>query len=144
MCLITQQKKPTLVKKDKIVFKLLRQDLKPIMQSFKPPYILGELNHVDMKSSDDTDAFDTKETNSIRELGFNRRRRIESQPDWTIIGQGFHASLTKKRLLEIPRFYTQGYIIVRCMIPKGSKMYKSATGLTVSNQLIVQKVVNQL
>jgi hypothetical protein len=53
------------------------------------------------------------------------------------IGEGFHAALTKKRL-SIKKI---GKKIFQCKIPKGSRYYTDATGLIVSNQIIIEKML---
>jgi len=52
------------------------------------------------------------------------------------VDEGFHSMKTLDRMP-----YTRGHLVVKCTIPKGSEYYKDQTGLIVSNQIVINEVI---
>ena len=135
MCLITEQKKPKIAENDMIVYKVLKASLYTPYQSFR--YELGELYETTIKNSTEWTAFDLKDAEWLN----------DHYPKWKdgdfcaitelkCIGQGFHSTLEPERLFNVAHYEGEIY---ECTIPKGSEYYVNATGMCVSNQIIVNR-----
>ena len=135
MCLLTYQKEPIILKEDKVVWKLLKEDLSASHTNFQ--YELGVLNKQDIKFTTATIRFD-KEQVIYQDI---YRKLL---PNVISIGEGFHS------------FYSEGYIDIiltrhaeyygwckfKAIIPAGSEYYEDETGLCVSNQIIIVEKVD--
>lgn len=54
------------------------------------------------------------------------------------VDQGFHSALTKERIdLKL----SDKRVVCECTIPKGSSYYTNISGLAVSNQIIINKIL---
>ena len=130
MCLITEQTKPEILKKDLIVYKLLypnhlsyfrkffwekgkmkRQKMDPKIINTLLPFFLGAYNFCD----------------NISQRMYERLGRL------TCITYGFHAFVTKKRAGML---YTYGTEIHKFLIPAGAQVFRDKTGLIVSNKMM--------
>jgi hypothetical protein len=132
MCLITTQKRAKTADKDMTVYKCLvpsGDKLKAVYRYFFYEY--GVLYTTKIKKGNDWCCFDDKDRTWLDEnfpLWQNGKKT-----DLISLGEGFHSAKTRKRLKD------NGEDIFRCTIPAGSKYYEDATGLIISNQLIVHK-----
>ncbi len=140
MCLVTEQKKPKKLKKDLIVYKCIditeKGQLKSAMQEFW--YELNVLYKVKITSSCVFGCF-ADGTASRKYDPSNKSSDIlrEELKHLNHITEGFHSMESVKRTKRVwPRTK-----IFECLIPKGSEIYKDATGLIVSNQIIIVKQV---
>lgn len=129
MCLLTRQKKPIILKEDKIVYKLLRASRTAIYQDFS--YDLNKLYKTDICESSDISAYDEI---AMKRYKFNF---YGLKPGVISISEGFHAFTSIERIKKnfVP------YSIFKCTIPAGSEFYKDATGLCVSNQIIINELI---
>jgi len=137
MCLITDIKTEFIAEEDMTVYKMLRETENPsivssIFQSFY--YDLDRLYTTEIKKSKDFCPYDEKDVEYLKS---------KYSFDWTLsinelmsIGQGFHSALDKKRFMD------DSHPVFECTIPKGSIFYKNATGLIVSNQIIIKCLAN--
>jgi len=67
----------------------------------------------------------------------------EIDDDYLIsISRGLHTASTFQRAKEVVNFEYEKCSIVECTIPKGAEYYKDQTGLLVSNQLRVDRIIN--
>jgi hypothetical protein len=140
MCLITTQKKPSTAEEDIIVFKsLIKTNDKTATIPFqKYNYELGTLYKTKIKGSNAWLASDRIDADWLN----------THHPDWhygtdelICLGEGYHATLTKQRAYILLNF-ADSYLY-QCTIPKGSKYYKDATGLIVSNQIIINQIIEK-
>lgn len=135
MCLITNQQEPKIAQEDITVYKNLFK-IGNVFQSIfnKFEWKLGELYRTKIEESPDWCSYDDTDNNYLNANynGWTRR----SHEELKCFGSGFH-SAKKGRL----RTYGSE-ILVECTIPKGSEYYEDFTGLYVSNQIIINKVVS--
>jgi len=138
MCLITTQKKPKKARKDMLVYKALRECSETIASSVYEchKYILGELYTVQIQQDNDWTAADQDDQAWLTRNYPNWNHGTETE--LICIGAGYHASTTPKR---IQKWFTEP--IYECTIPKGSEYYEDATGLIVSNQIIINKKISE-
>ena len=143
MCLITTQSVPTILKKDKIVYKLLCDDYR---SKFYKDYLYVPriLNTTEIKIAQDGDkwAFDKISSNHY----FDNDNEYNFQ-DLRFYGQGFHSINSLERYFNYIKNHPQSNdkILVKCIIPKGSEIYEDETGLLVSNKIIVtDNVLNNI
>lgn len=136
MCLITTQKKPLIADKDMVVYKTLQDDLRSVFTYFQ--YTLGHLHKQKIKSSSSWSAYDDGDAGWLdgnypgwRDLS-NVRKKLKC------LGAGFHSALSKDRL-----YVDGGEVTVKCVVPKGSEYYVDATGLCISNQIIIKEIVSE-
>ncbi len=65
--------------------------------------------------------------------------------DLKSFGKGFHSIATEERTLsykdELYPVYPQCNVF-SCIIPKGSEIYRDATGLIISNKLIIKERIS--
>lgn len=143
MCLITKQKQPIILKEDKVVYKILAENMyeKEEARTLYSPapitYILGMEYHAPITFGDgiDVDVFDRLCMDAVDE-------EWNVKPGYCEIKTGFSFATTKERLrdaLQSSVCITNNIHIYRCVIPKGSKVYYDDTGLGVSNCIIVKK-----
>lgn len=141
MCLISADKKEHICRKDKVVYKLLTSDFVSVSQDFKyrknklykTKILLDEKPKGWMGIRWQHSCADTHEDNYLNSKypgwAFGRE-------DLLYLSQGFHSYLTMKRLyLTSMRF---NKLCVECILPKGTKYFKSETGLLVSDQIIIK------
>lgn len=152
MCLVTFQKKPFITKKDLKTWKIIKNENGNLKSGFHHQnpfyYELNKLYQTPIKTAASFDGkynlskFDDLEDVYFEELkikfgsGYFNKFIIS-------YGEGFH-SLTKIRALnfKFSNNWIQRYIIVECIIPKGSEYYRSGNGLLISNAIILEKVLN--
>ena len=140
MCLITEQKKPIKIRKDRIVYKtgyggFVNGKMRVLFTPYnKFKYELNKLYETKFTylptSSKDAIGHDDMVTVAY---GWKSERVLNSS--LIVIAAGFHAATKKQRLK------TAYYDLVECVIPKGSLIYEDKTGLIVSNKIIIKKEV---
>lgn len=151
MCLITTQKEPKIAEHDLISYKLLQEDLRPILfyitkdnkGFFK--YVLGELNKTEIKVGGiyDWQCFGDVDLDWVER--FTQGQSWSQHPDLINFTEGFHSSFTKEPFngVTIDRVGTSPkWLMFECTIPKGSEYYENPVGLVVSNQIIINKQIN--
>lgn len=136
MCLLTRQIKPITTKKDLVVYKRLNITNNYLSKKIKYnsyyqegyEYVKGILNTttfgITKELPNDTISFDNIATDYYKHYNLLINRKL------TVISEGFHACLTEERLNNYE-------ISFEFLIPKGSLIFKDATGLIVSNQIIM-------
>lgn len=131
MCLITTQKKPLVATEDIKVYKLLNKDMSTLYVDYryKPDILLK----TQVRQSDDWSCFDDIDYDYLNK---NFKGWTRGHKELKCFGQGFHAALSIKRFLKTK---SKSDIIFPATVPKGSRYYLDATGLIVSNQIIVHK-----
>jgi hypothetical protein len=150
MCLITRQKKAIILKEDLIVYKLGyvqprngKTNFLSILQSYE--YALGHLH--------ETVICHTSRTNLCVQIwdclslpeGIQRKANLFGKnglllPEFISIGKGFHwATRCNRFRFNFMNHYRR--IIVECLVPAGSQVYYDDSGLGVSNQIILTKIV---
>lgn len=140
MCLVTEQEKPETIKKDLIVYKSLTVTEKGRLMSamYEFRYELNVLYKAKITSDCVFDYFaDGIASRKYDLLGRSSDVLKEKLKHFNHIHEGFHSMESVKRAKGI----WMETKIFECLIPKGSKVYKDATGLIVSNQIIIVKQV---
>lgn len=146
MCLITEQKKPIKIRKDYTVYKLVEFLNEKEIRSFYNYNFTWELNKLyqtEIKKSSILNAcyFDLKSKECYQ--GKDGIKYIEvlieklRNEELYSYGSGFHSAINKSRIKS------NLYHIAECTIPKGSLIYKDKTGLIVSNQIIINKILEK-
>jgi hypothetical protein len=129
MCLLTRQKKPIILKKDKIVYKVLRNNMTAIYQDFS--YSFNKLYKTNIRESSDDSAFDELSHDKYKSSVYLLKPGIIS------IGEGFHAFTSIERIEKSVNYHP----IFKCTFPAGSEYYRDVTGLCVSNQIIINELI---
>lgn len=149
MCLITKQDVPKIAKKDIKVYKLLNKEDKDSARSIYR-YFCYELNttyKTNIEDIDDPCTFDNKSTLYLKEtypgwgdnISVNRRALISN--NLKSYGPGFHSCVTKERCY--PTAKDGPYDLYECTIPAGSEYYEDGNDLIVSNQIIINRLVDE-
>ena len=135
MCLLTYQKEPIILKEDKVVWKLLEEDLSASHTDFQ--YTLGVLNKQAIKFSTDMIRFDKEQV--IYQDIYGR-----PLPNVVSIGEGLHSFYSEEYIdLILARHAVyQDWCKFKAIIPAGSEYYEDETGLCVSNQIIIVEKVD--
>ena len=153
MCLITRQQEPIILKEDLEVYKVIRLSEKGVYKSFfygDFEYELNKLYSTTILQTEDVDkvrAFDNEveKTYNIAGSGFDSYKGvIKELKNKTLFtyGQGFHSIVGRENTKrKEPRYLCRR--IVKCIVPKGSEVYYDETGLCVSNQIIVKKLLKK-
>lgn len=147
MCLITDQERPFIPEEDITVYKTLTKDLKspyygmgvfPNLRIDAFQYELDKVYKTEIKETSDTSCFDSKDTQDcITAYGrFKLRTGVRS------FGAGFHFALEASRLKDDKKYlYENELVVVECTIPKGSEFYTNISGLGVTNQIIINRIL---
>lgn len=145
MCLITKQKKPTKLTKDLTVYKkvdLINNVPHSAHNNFK--WEINKLYSTKMLPSTEIKMHDelVNDCYSLHDLTYEyvekEKLKILKDKKLVAIGHGFHSAK------NIDRFIYGCWgrnVFVECTIPKGSLIYKDKTGLIVSNQIIMNKIL---
>jgi hypothetical protein len=145
MCLITEQKRAGVLKKDMKVYKVVRKNdetyCSPI-QSFEWKWdLLYETNMGIIRNVVYPSIFFggkysfTDKAAAEGYSGFMRRL--------TIIYEGFHAYMAPERANLNDWFEGDKLIILCFTIPAGAKVFRDATGLIVSDKMILKREDNE-
>lgn len=130
MCLITKWIEPKVAETDIVCFKTMYRKAGKIISSFEFfEYELDKLYQTEMQEDPTGSAYDGLDGKLLAYY-------IEKNIPYKIIGAGFHAGLTSKRLNNYGDDHT-----FLCIIPKDSLYYKDETGLIVANQIIIKEEV---
>lgn len=148
MCLITSKRDYQIAEEDIPVFKILTADYRSVIQNFKYlPNILyenylGIITEEILKESPELwyeiRPADPIDGNYLREeLNWNFKHGYDDR--FTYVTRGFHSYFTEDRAKTIYNIGVENYnnIIVKFMIPKGSKYILDDTGLCVSDKIIM-------
>lgn len=133
MCLITEQKRPFTATEDMAIYKLFENKMYSPLMGFK--YEEGKVYKTALRRGDKT-CFDNIDQNYL-ENEYGRYWQNFVGGKIKSIGRGYHGALKRKRLYSGEKYLNYGRIIRKVIIPKGSKYYLDATGLIVSNQIIL-------
>ena len=137
MCLITEQITPIILEKDLVVYKqIIRKNRNIVFSNFcEFEYKLGKLYQTDIEYSDNRSPYDSTASEyyySDTMIG----KPLQSY------GIGFHSVLSKERFRFVSKF-DKNDRIVSCTIPKGSEVYYDKTGLVISNQIVINKILKK-
>lgn len=133
MCLVTRQIKPRITKKDLVVRKIVRVNHDESITSFCRSsfiWIKGKLETTELGISKriprNCCVHDDPQSEYYKEGNKQRNRKL------TVVSQGFHAVVDPNYNCNL-----SGYNIRKFLIPAGSTIYKDATGLIVSNKMMM-------
>ena len=127
MCLVTFQRKPKILKKDLRVYKaVIMYDDEIHSTYYDFTWEKGKLYTEKLL----IEKFPFKSVEHYDSIVFDHYNTT-SKYKLTCISDGFHAALNEQRLKNSP------YDIMEFLIPKGSEVYYDATGLVVSNQMML-------
>lgn len=130
MCLVTEQQKPIQIRKDMAVYKVLTKELSSIRYYFR--WELGKLYKTYMVANNTSKLI-------ADDLALKAYPDFIRNKSYVHIHEGFHSFATLKRAEDWG--VSSCDIIVKCTIPKGSLIYKDKTGLVVSNQIRIDKII---
>lgn len=142
MCLITKQQKPFIAKRDMVVYKELswvnHEIARSIYEYFS--YEIGKLYKTKIKALSYTDnwaSYDDKDSQYLDKYfdGWFTEKKVRVKNKLKCFGQGFHSVNKPSRFVDVD------YTIYECTIPKGSEYYREPTGCIVSNQIIINKML---
>lgn len=141
MCLVTEQKKPEVLKKDKKVYKFLykyHEEYRSFYQDFKWKWDLlykTTMGVVKEEKFPGKVVFADATASSYYE-GFDKV---------TVVTRGFHAYTNLRRVKSARNRYGShiGLVILRFTIPVGAKVFRDATGLIVSDKMILKREDNE-
>lgn len=125
MCLVTHQTEPLIAQKDIRAYKLFRKDLSSPHQGFQ--YERGKLYKTEFTF--EVPGRWNGEFHYYDHEAINYYEMIDPQLS---IEKGFHGAINISRLGLKPH-----QIIIKYIIPKGSKYYLDGTGLIVSDQILI-------
>lgn len=132
MCLITDQKEPTIAKTDLTTYKVLLTNLVSPFEHFQ--YELGKEYEQKISKSEHQSAYDGYD------MGYYERKYYsfdDFNNNVLFFGEGLHSSLNIERLGRV----ILGECIFKCKVPKGAEYYEGHDGLIVSNKLtILEKI----
>ena len=140
MCLITEQKKAKIAKKDIKVYKeveIYSNIISSMVQGFQ--YIIGKKYSTELTPKPVSGlriGIDFKVQDEIVAMAYPQvfcayGYRITTNDNIKVISEGFHSFKTKAR----------SYYNAICIIPKGSEYFEDKTGLIVSNQIIIKEII---
>lgn len=144
MCLITNQSLSEVLKEDMIAYKLLFPS-RWVSSNARSPlgnktYILGDTYKEAIVK------FDSKNWNCFDEEDFDvvAKIRDEDLKNYRQFWSGFHSAENRDRLERTRRSHHGRGIfadceVYKCLIPKGSEMYRGLTGLLVSDTIVIKK-----
>ena len=138
MCLITTQKTALIAEKNITVYKVICKDLSAIFQEFK--YDINVLYETKIKASEQWDVLGVHDEWLFDNYPDNSWRR---HPDLICLGEGFHSIKDKENAFILKNQLYLSVIVFKCVIPKGSEYYIDASGLIISNKIILKKQINE-
>jgi len=132
MCLHTTQLKPIILDEDLIVYKELKIREGEKAGIFSPiRYYQWNLNELNETKITILPVGSTYDILASANVDYMRENDIK----YITIGEGFHSFKSKDRCHEL--YVNTYFYLFKCLIPKSSEVYYDATGLVVSNQLII-------
>lgn len=128
MCLVTQQQKPRITTEDMIVWKILTKSLMSVFFDFT--WERGELYRTEIVILDPSCSFEYYNGTAYD--------YYEECDKVTLIqiAQGFHA-FTDEEVVDAEISGLNRRVKAKCLIPAGSEVFEDATGLIVSNQMML-------
>lgn len=147
MCLITDQKEPFIAEEGIVVYKAMREiednfaysllqgfaykmnstHFTTILPSYEPRYASGYDRKTLYK------AYSEKELNKLMySYEYGKSSILKA------FGQGFHSFVD---LVAVFNHVNYRKAIVKCIIPKGAEYYLNASGVCVSNQIIIKEKI---
>lgn len=139
MCLITKQKKAKIAKKDITVYKKVNlysdkitSEVRKFEYEIEKEYttVLTPKSIAGLSIGTDFTMYD-EAVNKAYPISSLYEYVIPSNVNLNVISEGFHAFKRKDRC----------YYNAICTIPKGSEYFEDATGLIVSNQIIIKEII---
>lgn len=137
MCLVTEHREPLTAEEDTVVYIILRPNLRSIYKGFV--YELGKSYKtvLDPRNIGSGNVWSADEITSSyygwKSVGWKFSNLLA-------ISKGFHSYQNYQRAIEqLDELET----LVQCTIPKGCIYYKDSTGLLLSNQLRVDKIIEE-
>ena len=142
MCLITEQKRVKILKEDLIVYKnfhIVDNLIRPWTGAFrhKIEYKVGKLHKQTLGVDNIPDSvydIKVKDAYKLETPLASCTRALQL----THVHEGFHATIIFDRLVIMPY---PGYVIFKCRIPKGARVFKDKTGLIVSDTIILEEQI---
>ena len=142
MCLLTYQKEPIILKEDKVVWKVMKEETDgKILTWFNTfYYTLNTLYKQPINIGNTVEAFDDPQYEMyIDRIDFTiyvLKNNVIS------IDKGFHAFTDKVLARKYAPIGSTYKFLYKCIIPAGSEYYEDETGLCVSNQIIIVEKVD--
>lgn len=142
MCLLTYQKEPIILKEDKVVWKVMKEEIAgKILTWFNNfYYTLNKLCKQPINIGDTVQAFDDPQyemyIDEIDHKTYILKENVIS------IDKGFHAFTDKRLARKYAPIGSTYKFLYKCIIPAGSEYYEDETGLCVSNQIIIVEKVD--
>lgn len=139
MCLITPQQTSYIATQDIVVYKLIREDLKPafyrVSSNCDFVYELDKLYEttIYLAGLDKKSAFDNWDEDILDRL-YSREWRYKISDELNSYGPGFHSALTRERLLGNGNIF-------KCIIPAGSEYYVNPSLLLISDKIIIKESI---
>lgn len=143
MCLVTEIKTPFVAEEDMVVYKILCNKNGKICSVIECYFWdIGEIHYAEI-SFKTPEHLDCTHDDVVYE--FYKNYSLE---ELIQVSKGFHSAesierLQKSWLWHYVESENNSEHVVQCTIPKGSTYYKDSTGLLVSNQLRVDKIVEE-
>lgn len=135
MCLITEQKVPLEAQEDMVVYKAVIIDKTKITSVYYDfEWTLGKIESALCFTRDFNNGIfaDQKCIDAYEEI---------DNVNLVSISEGLHSATTRKRAIQVVKFYQKNCTLAQCTIPKGALYYKDVTGLIVSNQLRLDRLL---
>ena len=138
MCLVTEQKRVKILKEDLIVYKVVYPSVndldhvKAIHMGFR--YTIGKLYEQKLRIDNIPDSYADAVVGDHYKF-WGDFHNIASK--MTNVHNGFHFYCSINRAQKSLLYRT---ILVKCTVPKGSRVYFDATGLGAANQIIINEV----
>lgn len=136
MCLVTDQQEPIKTTRNMTVYKMFQTTefdniFSPWSDEHEFKYELNKLHKEKIRFDNN---FESYMDDEVRDNYPNFRSR-----ELTHVHNGFH-SVKKQKRMDLFNQWEQE-IKMKCIIPKGSLIFKDKTGLIVSNQIILKEVL---
>lgn len=139
MCLITKQKKPIILEQDIIVYKKMMCIVvgyaSSVYHAFE--YKIGKLYTTTITNSQRGRYADATTSDFYEEYFISiEDSEIKFDEKVIVYNEGFHFYTTKERANK-----SRNGELWECIIPAGSEVYYDETGLGVTNQIIINKLI---
>ncbi len=128
MCLVTEQKVARITAEDMVVWKILMKGLSSVFFEFQ--WEFNVLYHTEIKIKDSLHGLEFY--NNAAYVYYNCMDKV----DLVQIAEGFHA-ITSEDVADESMCDLTRRIKVKCLIPAGAEVFEDATGLIVSNQMML-------
>jgi hypothetical protein len=137
MCLIKQKGEAQVAVEDITTYKIL-DNFRSLYYPFK--YEPKRLYSTEMKEDKDWIVADSDAEDALEEE-YGEKWRESHKDELMIIGQGYHSCKTIGRAERLKLGYGGICHIYVCTIPKGSLYYEDISDLVVSNQIVIDKIL---